>query len=94
MNQGVQFCGYVFGNTDRYYRRISHVTFLFNNYHCTISKSELVNGTETSFSCALILNNSVPLVLKRELWVGTKNIGAGQGGWGGGGGGVIMSTST
>ena len=84
MNRGVEICGFVFGNTDRYYRRISYVTFLFNNYHCTISKSKLLNGTETSFRCALISNNSVSLVLKRGLWVGTKNIGAGLGGRGGG----------
>ena len=65
--------GTFFGNADIYYRRISYVTFLFNNYHCTISKSKLLNGTETSFRCALISNNSVSLVLKRGLWVGTKN---------------------
>ena len=91
MNRGVQICGYVFGNTDRYCRGLSNVTFLFNNYHCTISKSKLINGTETSFSCAPILNNSVSLVLKGELWVGIKNIGAGRGRWRGE---VVMSTST
>ena len=69
------------------------MTFLFNNYHCTIYKSKLLNGTETSFRRALIPNNSVSLVLKKELWVGTKTVGAGRGGWGGGGG-VIISTST
>ena len=59
MNGGViyKICGYVFGNTDRYYRRISYVTFLFNNYHCTRSKSKLLNGTETSFRRALISDN-------------------------------------
>ena len=59
MNGGViyKICGYVFGNTDRYYRRISYVTFPFNNYHCTRSKSKLLNGTETSFSRALISDN-------------------------------------
>ena len=59
MNGGViyKICGYVFGNTDRYYKRISYVTFLFNNYHCTRSKSKLLNGTETSFRRALISDN-------------------------------------
>ena len=56
---------------NNYYRRISYVTFLFNYYHCTISKSKLLNGTETSFRRALISNNSVSFVLKKELWVGT-----------------------
>ena len=48
MNGGVKIFGYVFGNTDRYYRRISYVTFLFNSHHCTrsIAKSKLLNGTE------------------------------------------------
>ena len=63
------------------------MTFLFNNYYCKISKNKLVNGTETSFKRAPISNNSVSLVSKRELWVGTKNIGAGRGGW------VVMSAN-
>ena len=86
MNGGVKICGYVFGNTDTYYRRISYVTFLFNNYHCTrsIAKSKLLNGTETSFSRALISDNSVSLVrLKRELWVGAKQHRSGLGRGGG-----------
>ena len=37
-------------------------------------KSKPLNGTKTSFRCALISNNSVSLVLKRELLVGTKKI--------------------
>ena len=69
------------------YRRISYVSFLFNNYHCTISKSKPLNGTETSLRRALISNNSVSLVLKKELWISTEDIGAGRGGCGGGGGG-------
>ena len=48
------------------------MTSLFSNYHCTICKSKLLNGTETSFRRALIPNNVVSLLLKKELWVGTK----------------------
>ena len=58
------------------------MTFLLNNYHCTICKSKLLSGTETSLRRALISNNSGTLVLKKELWVGTKIIGAGRGGTG------------
>ena len=50
-----------------------------------LSERKPLNSTETSFRRALISNNSVSLVLKKELWVGTKNIGAGRGGWGEGG---------
>ena len=67
---------YVTFHFNNYYRRISYVTFLFNNYYCTrsIAKSKLLNGTETSFRRALILDNSVSLVrLKNELWVGAKH---------------------
>ena len=69
MNRGVKICGYVFGNTDRYYRRISYVTFLFNNYHCTrfIAKSKLLNGTETSFRLALISDNRVTCQIKERI---------------------------
>ena len=36
----------------------------------------LLNGNETSFRRALISNKlKLSLVLRRELWVGTKNIG-------------------
>ena len=99
MNGGVKIdiFRYVFRNTDRYYRRISYVTFLFNNYHCTrsIAKSKLLNGTETSFRSALISDKSVSLVrLKRELWAGAKHHRIELGPSGGGGGGVIMSTPT
>ena len=76
------------------YRGISYVTFLLNSYHCTICKSKLLSGTETSFWRALILNKSVTLVLKKELWVGTNSIGAGRAGRARGGGGVIISRST
>ena len=49
------------------------MTFLLNNYPCTICKSKLLSGTETRFRRALMIsNNSVTLVLKKELWVGTK----------------------
>ena len=74
---------YVTFQPQNYYRRKSYVTFLFNNYHCTIPKSKLLNGTETMSKRTLISNNSVSLVLKRELCVGTKNIEAGRGGGGG-----------
>ena len=73
------------------------MTFLLNNYHCTICKSKLLSGTETSLRRALISINSVTFVLKKELWVGTKIIGAGRGGTGrveraraGGGGGYFF----
>ena len=60
--------------------------FLLNNYHCTICKSKLLNGTETSFRRALILNTSVTLVLKKELWVGKKAWGRDEAGRARGGG--------
>ena len=66
MNRGVQTSAGKFLEiqtdiTD--YRGISYVTFLLNNYHCTICKSKLLSGTEYSFRRALVLNNSVTLVL-------------------------------
>ena len=40
---------------------------------CPISKTKLLNGIETSFRRALISNNSLSLVLNKELWVRKKN---------------------
>ena len=59
-----------------------------------LSERKPLNSTETSFRRALISNNSVSLVLKKELWVGTKNIGAGRGWCGGGGGYVYIHLKT
>ena len=50
------------------------------------TKGKRLNGTKTSFRCALISINSVSLVLKRELLVGTKKHRRGTGRVGGGGG--------